>query len=174
MGSSTAYKEHVPSGSDTLESSLAALHRNAAELALAGSLEQVYEITLDTVEDVLGFMFAGIAVKDGNKVIYRNTQTPEMPEDWEIPLDAKSVIVRTFKTGQPQLVEDTRKDPDYLGPPEDYGLLRGLSEVTAPDAIFAPVTALFDSMLLSMVPAGTAIAVWATPCGGAGESAQTR
>jgi len=144
MGSSTAYKEHVPSGSDTLESSLAALHRNAAELALAGSLEQVYEITLDTVEDVLGFMFAGIAVKDGNKVIYRNTQTPEMPEDWEIPLDAKSVIVRTFKTGQPQLVEDTRKDPDYLGPPEDYGLLRGLSEVTAPIMVGEEVVAVVN------------------------------
>jgi len=144
MGSSTAYKEHVPSGSDTLESSLAALHRNAAELALAGSLEQVYEITLDTVEDVLGFMFAGIAVKDGNKVIYLNTRTPEMPEDWEIPLDAKSVIVRTFKTGQPQLVEDTRKDPDYLGPPEDYGLLRGLSEVTAPIIVGEEVVAVVN------------------------------
>ncbi len=144
MGSSTAYKEHVPSGSGALESSLAALHRNAAKLALADSLEQVYDITLDTVEDVLGFMFVGIAVKEGDKVVYLNTRTSEMPEDWEIPLDAKSVIVRTFKTGEPQLVEDTSKDPDYLGPPEDYGLLRGLSEVTAPIIVGEEVVAVIN------------------------------
>jgi signal transduction histidine kinase len=132
MGSSSAYEEHVPSGRGTLESSLAALHRNAAELALAGSLEHVYEITLDTVEEVLGFNFAGIAVKDGSRIIYLKTRKSEMPEDWEIPLDARSVIVRTFKTGRPQLVTDTGKDPDYMGPPEGFGLLRGRSEVTTP------------------------------------------
>ena len=132
MGSSTAYEERVPSGSGALESSLAALHRNAAELALADSLEQVYDITMDTVEEVLGFMFAGIAVKDGDRVVYMKTRRQEMPEDWEIPLDAESVILRTFKTGKPQLVPDTDKDPHYLGPPEGSGLIRGRSEVTTP------------------------------------------
>jgi len=132
MGSSTAYEERVPSGSGALESSLAALHRNAAELALADSLEQVYDITMDTVEEVLGFMFAGIAVKDGDRVVYMKTRRQEMPEDWEIPLDAESVILRTFKTGKPQLVPDTGKDPHYLGPPEGSGLIRGRSEVTTP------------------------------------------
>jgi len=132
MDSPHAYEEHTPSGSDTLESRLTALHTNAAQLALAGSLDQIYEITLDTIEKVLGFMFAGIAVKDGNRIIYLKTRSSEMPEDWEIPLDAKSIIVRTFKTGEPQLVADTGEDPDYLGPPEDFGLLRGRSEVTTP------------------------------------------
>ena len=135
MGSSTAYEERVPSGSGALESSLAALHRNAAELALADSLEQVYDITMDTVEEVLGFMFAGIAVKDGDRIVYMKTRRQEMPEDWEIPLDAESVILRTFKTGKPQLVPDTGKDPHYLGPPEGSGLSKGRSEVTTP--IFA-------------------------------------
>jgi len=135
MGSSTAYEERVPSGSGALESSLAALHRNAVELALADSLEQVYNITMDTVEEVLGFMFAGIAVKDGDRIVYMKTRRQEMPEDWEIPLDAESVILRTFKTGKPQLVPDTGKDPHYLGPPEGSGLIRGRSEVTIP--IFA-------------------------------------
>ncbi len=143
MGASTDFEEHVPSGSGTLEGSLTAIHRNAAELALAGSLEQVYEITLTTVEEVLGFMFAGIAVKDGNKVVYLKTLNSEMPEDWEIPLDSKSVIVRTFRTGEPQVIDDTSREPDYLSPPEDYGLLRGLSEVTAPikvgDEVFAVI-----------------------------------
>jgi signal transduction histidine kinase len=132
MGSSTAYEEHVSGGSGVLESKLAALHRNAAELALADSLEQVYEITLDTVEKVLGFIFAGIAVRDGDRVVYIKTRVQEMPEDWEITLDAPSVIVRTFKTGKPQLVPDTGKDPHYLGPPEGSGLPRSLSEVTTP------------------------------------------
>lgn len=132
MGSSTAYEEQAPSGSGALESSLAALHRNAAELALADSLEQVYDITLDTVEEVLGFIFAGIAVRDGDRIVYIKTRVQEMPEDWEIPLDAESVIVRTFKTGKSQLVPDTGKDPHYLGPPEGSGLLRSLSELTTP------------------------------------------
>jgi signal transduction histidine kinase len=132
MDSSTTHEEHIHSGQETLESRLAALHTNAAELAQVGSLDQIYEITLDTIEKVLGFMFAGIAVKDGNRVIYLKTRKSEMPEEWEIPLDAKSIIVRTFKTGEPQLVADTGEDPDYLAPPEDYGLLRGQSEVTAP------------------------------------------
>jgi len=132
MGSSTAYEEHAPSGSGALESSLAALHRNAAELALADSLEQVYDITLDTVEEVLGFIFAGIAVRDGDRVVYIKTRVQEMPEDWEIPFDTESVIARTFKTGKSQLVPDTSKDPQYLGPPEGNGLLRSLSELTTP------------------------------------------
>ncbi len=132
MGSSTAYEEHDSGGSGVLENKLAALHRNAAELALADSLEQVYEITLDTVEEVLGFIFAGIAVRDGDRVVYIKTRVQEMPEDWETTLDAPSVIVRTFKTGKPQLVPDTGKDPHYLGPPEGSGLPRSLSEVTTP------------------------------------------
>ena len=144
MDPATALEEYPPNGSDTLESRLAALHRNATELALAGSLDQVYEITLDTIEKVLGFMFAGIAVKDGNRVIYLKTRNSEMPEEWEIPLDAKSVIIRTFKTGEPQLVADTSKDPDYLGPPEDYGLLRGQSEVTTPIFVGKEVAAVIN------------------------------
>jgi len=132
MGSSTAYEEQAPSGSGALESSLAALHRNAAELALADSLEQVYDITLDTVEEVLGFIFAGIAVRDGDRIVYIKTRVQETPEDWEIPFDTESVIVRTFKTGKSQLVPDTSKDPQYLGPPEGSGLLRSLSELTTP------------------------------------------
>jgi|GEM_PF-1585793 len=144
MGSSTAYKAHIPSGSGALESSLAALHRNAAELALADSLEQVYDITLDTVEEVLGFMFAGIAVRDEDRVVYMKTRRQEMPEDWEIPLDAESVILRTFKTGKPQLVPDTGKEPHYLGPPEGSGLIRGLSEVTTPIYIRDEVAAVIN------------------------------
>jgi len=144
MDSSTAYEEYIPSGRDTIESRLAALHTNAAELALAGSLDQIFEITLDTIEKVLGFMFAGIAVKDGNKVIYLKTRNSEMLTDWEIPFDAKSIIVRTLKTGKPQLVADTSKDPDYLGPPDNYGLIRGQSEVTAPIFMGKEVTAVIN------------------------------
>ena len=144
MDSSTAHEEYIPSGRDTIESRLAALHTNAAELALAGSLDQIFEITLDTIEKVLGFMFAGIAVKDGNKVIYLKTRNSEMLTDWEIPFDAKSIIIRTLKTGKPQLVADTSKDPDYLGPPNDYGLIRGQSEVTAPIFVGKEATAVIN------------------------------
>ncbi len=144
MGSSTTYEEHVSSGSGVLENKLAALHRNAAELALEDSLEQVYEITLDTVEEVLGFIFAGIVVRDGDRVVYIKTRVQDIPDDWEIPLDSESVIVRTFKTGKSQLVPNTSKDLQYLGPPEGSGLPRSLSEVTTPIFIGEEVTAVIN------------------------------
>jgi len=101
---------HTQSYRDKLEK----MHRGATYLASAESLEEVYEITLDILEETLGYTWAGVAVVDAHQLRYVHFSGSHPSGEPVIPLNQKSVAVRTVKTGKTQWVRDTRLDPDYV------------------------------------------------------------
>lgn len=101
---------HSQSYRDKLEK----MHRGATRLASAKSLDEVYEITLDILEETLGYTWAGVAVVEDHQLRYVRFSGSHTSGEPVIPLNNKSVTVRTVKTGKTQLVRDTRLDPDYV------------------------------------------------------------
>jgi len=115
------------------EKKLTALHKSAVRLGKAYSLDDVCDVILDTVESVLGFQFAGIAMHESGYLKYVKTRGVVFERMWVIPVTERCVTARTFRTRKTQIISDTRLDPDYTNPPvdaeSDYVTL---SELTVP------------------------------------------
>ena len=103
---------------------MTALHRNAVQLSLANSVDEVVKFTLDAMESTLGFDHVEywrvedeqlkISCSPAHRVAY-----PVMP------LDGPGIVVRAANTKSSVRVADTRKDvsyvdhrgPNWRGPP---------------------------------------------------------
>lgn len=113
------------------EAALKALHGHASELALAETMIEVAEVTFKTIEQVLGFDIGGFGVVEGSLLRLILVRGVEAEEPFEMPLDGPGVMVRVIKTGETQLIPDTRLDEDFV-----LGLAEGvycpLSELAVP------------------------------------------
>jgi len=111
---------------------LSALHVCAVRLGKAKDEDEACGIILDAVKTVLGFDFAGIALKEERNLRYKKCLGVPLVGDWLIPVNGRSVTTRAYRTGARQLVPDTRDEPDYLRPPVSQGLYEALSELAVP------------------------------------------
>ena len=120
------------------EKRLETLYWHASELQLAGNVQQVCELTLDGMEQVLGFedssfllVEKGILKEKGA----RGTSILDIP----LPLDGKGITVKAANTRQTVLVNDLRGDPDFVRGPID-----SLSELAAPVLIDGETVAVLN------------------------------
>ncbi|MFH2110015.1 MAG: GAF domain-containing protein [Candidatus Bathyarchaeota archaeon] len=115
------------------EKKLTALHKSAIRLGKSYSLDDVCDVILDTIESVLGFQFAGIAMHEDGYLKYVKTRGVVFAKEWVIPVTAKCVTARAFRSRKTQIIRDTRLDPDYTNPPVDTASdYTSLSELTLP------------------------------------------
>ncbi len=126
-----------------MEEALEALHRSAVNLSNAGSKEEVGEMTLEVIQNVLGFNWGGILWVDEEKISIKHYTGFDIPDGWTLPLTGSGITVRAAKTGITQLVQDTRVDPDYLPPPEPY-TMETLSELAVPVVVEGKVVSVID------------------------------
>ena len=99
--------------SSQYEEKLEALHQHANKLADATSLEEIRVYSKEALENTVrpGILDYGeLGFVDGNVIKY--ALTTNFPE---IPLDGLGIIARAARTGETQLVNDTRKDDDFMG-----------------------------------------------------------
>lgn len=102
--------------SKIMEKRLSALNLYGRKLNSADSLQEVYELTLDAMEETLGFEQASFLLIEGNKfriVGYRGYPTSL---GVFLPLDGskRGITVKAANTHRSILVHDTRKDEDYV------------------------------------------------------------
>ncbi len=129
---SLAYCRDI-SARKSYEKKLTALHKSAVRLGKSHSLEEVYDAILDTIESVLGFRFAGVAMYEDRHLRYTRTRGLPMQAEWVMPVSADSVTARTFRTRKAQLISDTRLDPNYIQPPPEFNMeIITLSELAVP------------------------------------------
>jgi len=119
----------------------AALNRSAVELGRVKSVESVYAIAIKTVDETLGFGWCGVGEVDDGVIRYRQYRGTSIPDDFSIPLDKRSIMTRTARTGATQLVSDVRLDADYLTPRPDEV---NLSELAVPIKIDGVVHAVLN------------------------------
>ncbi len=110
---------------------LKALHRHATVLAKTQSIKEIGEHTVDAMENTLGFTWAGMAIVEDNHlniVVNIRSGTRSREVKYPQPLEGPGIRPRVVRTGESQLVDDTRKDADYGGPLMDDRYLSKLTE----------------------------------------------
>ncbi|MCX6643207.1 MAG: ATP-binding protein, partial [Candidatus Bathyarchaeota archaeon] len=78
-----------------------------------GSIEELSTVTFQTIHDILGFDYGSLAIIEGENLVHRyhfgwNTEIVSMP------LNGQGITVNAAVTGESQLVNDVKLDPDYI------------------------------------------------------------
>ena len=111
------------------EEALSALNYYGYKLNAARDVQQVYELTLDTAEETLGFEYAAFFIVEKDKL--RIVCQRGYPETMfiELPLDGtkRGITLKAAKTHKPILVPNVKKDEDYY-----EGIQGILSELAVP------------------------------------------
>ena len=98
-----------------MEKGLTALHDVATKLAYGRTLNEVWDITLNTLDLTLGKHWANIgAVQDGYLKYVKGNRLSQLPSLDKLPLNGSGITARAAKTGMTQRIPDVRIDPDYV------------------------------------------------------------
>ncbi|MFH2110309.1 MAG: GAF domain-containing protein [Candidatus Bathyarchaeota archaeon] len=115
------------------ESRLNALHMSSSRIIKAESLDEVAFIASQTLYEDLGFEWGDIGFVEGDEFVFYRGVNFEFPERLSIPLNSRSIIVRSINSGETQLVTDIREDPDYIMlKVPGYDPPNSLSEISVP------------------------------------------
>ena len=94
---------------------LSALNEYGQSLDMAKSMEEIYKLTLDAMEKILGFEYASILIVEGKVLRLMANRGYSKNLDLKLPLDGdKGITVRATQTGKSVLVEDISKEPAYV------------------------------------------------------------
>lgn len=108
---------------------LEALYEHTLLLSEAKSLEEVIDATLEAIEHVIGLEYLSFGIVEDDKL--RFIPAKGDMTIFELPLNGRGITVRAARTGESQLVNDTRKDCDYV-PIGPEGTYYSLSELIVP------------------------------------------
>jgi PAS domain S-box-containing protein len=111
------------------EERLSALNTYSRDLNTAGSMEEIYRLTLDAMQKVLGFEYADFFMIDKSMLCIVDQRGYPKPFPLELPLDGSKngISVKAAKTGNSVIVKDVRKSTDFV-----EGLPGILSELAVP------------------------------------------
>jgi PAS domain S-box-containing protein len=107
---------HDVSERKMIKERLSALNFYGRRLNTADNLQKVYELTLDAMEQTLGFEHASFLAIDRGKLRVACQRGYPSPLHLNLPLDGteSGITVRAANSHKPVLVSDTRKDKDYV------------------------------------------------------------
>jgi signal transduction histidine kinase len=108
-------------------SRLEALHRHATRLTSLSTIQAAAEYSFEMIEKIMGFNNGAVGVVEGDylRFIYaKNFPADQLPP---MPISGEGITIRAIKTGEPQLVNDTRLDPEFVS-----GFSASLSELAIP------------------------------------------
>jgi PAS domain S-box-containing protein len=111
------------------EKRLSALNTYSRNLNMAESMREIYSLTLDAMQKVLGFEYADFFMIEESVLRIIDQRGYPEPFTLELPLDGskKGISVKAVKTGNSVIVPDVRNDVDFV-----EGLPGTLSELAVP------------------------------------------
>jgi PAS domain S-box-containing protein len=95
----------------SFENTILELHRHARLLQDAETRDDIYKITLDVMDKVLGFGTFDILMRQGEQL--KQVAALNLPLGTGVPLDVNGVTVRAFKQQKTMLLNDLSKDEGY-------------------------------------------------------------
>ena len=122
-------------------SNLEALKRHAADLMEIETVEGVAKYSYDVIEELLGFSEGAFGVVDGDKLRYIYAKTIKVEQIPLMPLSGKGISVRAIRTGESQLIPDTRLDEDFVHDVQESDLY---SELDVPVSLDGRVIAVIN------------------------------
>ncbi len=120
---------------------LEVLHKHAINLSKLYSIESIAEYSLDVIEELLGRGKVSIGVVDGDQLRFLFSRDFPTEKPLSLSLEGEGITVRAVRTGETQLVDDTRRDPDYI-PFSQYS--NCLSELDVPIKFNGKVVAVIN------------------------------
>jgi PAS domain S-box-containing protein len=99
---------------DTARDKLEALHRHAVNLSRLYSIENVAEYSFDIIEELLGLIKGTIGVVDGDVIRFVFSRDVPLEIIPSLSLSGRGITVRAVRTGETQLISNTRLDPDFV------------------------------------------------------------
>jgi signal transduction histidine kinase len=102
--------------SKIMEERLSALNLYGRKLNSANSFQEVYELTLDAMEQTLGFEQASFLVVDGDRFQIVGSRGYPSRLNLVLPLDGSKggITVKSVNTCKPILISDTMNDEGYV------------------------------------------------------------
>lgn len=94
---------------------LSALNEYGQSLDMANTMQEIYRLTLDAMEKILGFEYASILVVEGKLLRVVAYRGYSKSLNFRLQLDGeKGITVRAAQTHKPVLVPDIHKDKAYV------------------------------------------------------------
>ncbi len=106
-----------------------ALHNHAIQLGAVETIDEVANITQETIQDILGFNIGGLGFVEGNQLIQNYIWGLENADPFVQPLDGSGITVQAIKTGVSQNIGDVRVSSDFV---DGYSGMKTVSELTVP------------------------------------------
>lgn len=124
----------------TLEERLSALSYYGLRMNAAQEVQHVYELTLDAIEQTLGFENAAfMTIEKGNLLIGSQRGYRELSLELLLDGSKRGITVRAANTHQTQIVPDVRKSKDYV-----EGMSSVRSEIAVPVEIEGNIIGVLD------------------------------
>lgn len=108
-------------------SRLEALHRHATHLIKMSTIQSAAEYSFEIIEKLMGFNNGAIGLVEGDYLNFIYAKTFPADQLPPMPLSGKGITIRAIKTGESQLIKDTRLDPEFV---KGFGV--SLSELGVP------------------------------------------
>ncbi|HUV35102.1 MAG TPA: ATP-binding protein [Candidatus Desulfaltia sp.] len=122
---------------------LEALHSHVLRLSETQSLQEIANRSLEIIEDALQFPKGAFGVVRDGYLEWIDESNASLPEH-KLALDGPGITVRAVRTGEAQLVPDTRLDPDFVSRLEKYRGVKHLSELDVPVKVHGRVAAVIN------------------------------
>jgi signal transduction histidine kinase len=119
-------RKNIEEEAEQYQKRLEALLLHASQLASAQSLEEVSNITLDTMTDALGYELQAFQTVENDILIIKGIRGGPQ---WNMPLpvEGKGITAKAAREARSILLNDVRKDPDFV-----KGSTESLSELAVP------------------------------------------
>ena len=95
------------------EQQLETLIRHSVQLETVSSREEVVSYTFDAIQNVLGHSWGSIGFVEAGVIRFTDFLGP-LSGIVELPLDGPGITIRALRTGESQIVNDIRRDPDHV------------------------------------------------------------
>ncbi|MGQ9679854.1 MAG: GAF domain-containing protein [Candidatus Bathyarchaeia archaeon] len=120
---------------------LEALLKHAIELEKSENLKEIADATINIIHNTLGLGVVSLSLVEEGFLKFISIEKHESTE-FKLPLNGRGVTVRAVRTGVTQLVNDTRRDEDFIQDPD--GLKFYLSELAVPIKVGSKVIGVLD------------------------------
>ncbi|MCX6649842.1 MAG: GAF domain-containing protein [Candidatus Bathyarchaeota archaeon] len=117
------------------------INRHAEHLTTLNTFEEVAQYSFDVIDELLGFADGCIGVVEGDVLKYKYARNSMIHLAPDLPLNGRGITVRAVRTGESQLVPDTRLDPDFV---KDVDPAEYLCELDVPVKVNGRVVAVIN------------------------------